>query len=520
MSTITEQATRPANLIGSERQDIAGDELASINPAKPAEVVWNGSPGVESVSAAVAAARDALPAWRRAGVGARIEVLRTFASIAAERAEELGDLIMRETGKARWDAHGEAGIIAPKVQTTIDDSLNAGRARVTGFDLDLGPGKSGVALFKPHGVMAVVGPFNFPAHLPNGHIVPALMTGNTVVFKPSDKAPAVGQFLAELYRAALREHGFPEAVVNLTHGAAEVSRALVSADGVDGVLFTGSWPVGRAILEANLDRPGTIVALELGGNNPSVVMPDADLRRAAIEVARAAFITTGQRCTCTRRLIVHEEIAGKFVPLVAKIASSLMIGEPRGMAGEDVFFGPTISAASRDAVLDFQGSMAQAGATAVLESTAPDHPDEGFFVTPGICEVERFVAEDDGLHPGRDTEVFGPYLRVTRVDSLDDAIQQANATRYGLAASIFTASDEDAERFLDETCAGCINVNTGTAGASGKLPFGGVGLSGNHRPAGSFSPDYCAYPVASMREPAAAEPAVPPGMRFEDGWTH
>ena len=519
MTAITEQATRPANLIGADRQDIAGDALVSINPAKPAEVVWSGSPSIESVGSAVAAAREALPAWRRAGVETRIAVLETFAKIASEKAGELGDLIMRETGKARWDAHGEAKIIAPKVQTTIDDSLNAGRARVTGFELDLGPGKSGTALFKPHGVMAVVGPFNFPAHLPNGHIVPALMTGNTVVFKPSDKTPAVGQFLGELYRAALREHGLPEAVVNLTHGGAEVARSLVSADGVDGVLFTGSWPVGRAILEANLDRPGTIIALELGGNNPSVVMPDADLKRAAIEVTRAAFITTGQRCTCTRRLIVHEDIADRFVPLVAKIASSLIIGDPGGMAGEDVFFGPAISAASRDAVLEFQQSMARTGATTVLESSAPDHPDGGFFVTPGICEVERFVAEDDGRHPGRDTEVFGPYLRVTRVGSLDDAIRQANATRYGLAASIFTSSDDVGSRFLDETRAGCINLNTGTAGASGKLPFGGVGLSGNHRPAGSFSPDYCAYPVASMREPASADPAVPPGMRFEDGWT-
>lgn len=518
--TIQITATPPANLIAAERRELSGDRIVSLNPARPALRVWAASPRQDDVKHAVTAARDALPEWRRTPLDDRIAVLNTFADIAKKSAPELTELIMQETGKARWDSAAEANLIATKVAVTIDSTLNAGLARVTGFSLDLGSGKSGTALFKPHGVFAVIGPFNFPAHLPNGHIIPALMMGNTVVFKPSDKAPAVGQFLAERFREALAAHDAPQGAVNLVHGDAPVAQELVAHPDIDGVLFTGSWPVGKAILQANLDTPGKLIALEMGGNNAAVVMPDADLKRAAIECARAAFVTTGQRCTCTRRLLVHEDIAPKLVPLITKVAAGMIVGDPAGEAGNDVFNGPIISAKSRADVLDFQRSVLNQNAQPILEATAPEHPEDGYYVTPGIAQVERFEITEDPTHPGRDTEVFGPFLRVATIASLDDAIQQTNATRYGLAASIFTADDDAAHRFLDEARAGCVNINTGTAGASGKLPFGGLGLSGNHRPAGSFSPDYCAYPVASMREPADAPPPVPAGTHWNDDWLH
>jgi succinylglutamic semialdehyde dehydrogenase len=366
--------------------------------------------------------------------------------------------------------------------------------------------------------MAVLGPFNFPAHLPNGHIIPALAMGNTVVFKPSDKTPGVGQLLAEVLDEALQAAGAPAGVLNLIQGGADVASTLVAHRALDGVLFTGSWPVGRKILEANLDNPGRIVALELGGNNAAVVMDDADLRQAAIEVARCAFITTGQRCTCTRRLIVHEAVADKVIGAVCRAASTMIVADPR--AEHPVFMGPLINAQSRDALLDAQSNLVRAGAESLVQSMPIDQTPGAGYITPGVLHVDRFVAADAGgpeRDAGCDVEFFGPLLRVTTVASLDEAIEQANATRYGLAASIFTHDHTTIERFLAEARAGCVNVNAGTAGASSKLPFGGVGLSGNHRPAGAFSLDYCAYPVAGMLETGDAA-TVAPGMQFEDDW--
>jgi succinylglutamic semialdehyde dehydrogenase len=270
--------------------------------------------------------------------------------------------------------------------------------------------------------------------------------------------------------------------------------------------------VGRKILEANLDHPGRIVALEMGGNNPAVVLEDADLKQAAIEIARSAFVTTGQRCTCTRRLIVHEAIADRLLAAVEAMARRVVVGDPR--REDPVFMGPIISAEAREAVLAFEDRLAQAGGRVLLAATTPDV--EGHYLTPSMVEVDGFNAHE-GPDAGCDVEVFGPLLRITRVRDLESAIQQANATRFGLAASIFTRDRSAAERFLARARAGCINVNTGTAGASSKLPFGGLGHSGNHRPAGSFSLDYCAAPVAQMIEHSEAAP-LSPGMEFDPAW--
>ena len=368
--------------------------------------------------------------------------------------------------------------------------------------------------------MGVLGPFNFPAHLPNGHIVPALAMGNTIVFKPSDKAPGVGQLLVELFAEAMGAEGIGSGgggVINLVQGGADIAKALASHEGLDGILFTGSWPVGKRILEANLDRPGRMIALEMGGNNAAVVLDDADLRQAAIEIVRCAFNTTGQRCTCTRRVIIHERIADKLIPAMVEASKRLVVGPPR--SAQPVFMGPIINEAARKAVLDFQKRAKKRGGTVLLESTPLDLPGKGWFLSPSIVRVERFSLDEGGASAdaGCDTEIFGPLLRVAIVRDLDEAIEQANATRYGLAASIFTRSQESAERFLFEARAGCVNVNTGTAGASSKLPFGGLGLSGNHRPAGSFSLDYCAVPVAGMIERGSAA-QLAEGMVFEDRW--
>ncbi|MDX2131426.1 MAG: aldehyde dehydrogenase family protein [Planctomycetota bacterium] len=511
---------QPADLLGGAWIEHPPDGLTSCNPARPHEAVWRGSSSVAHVDRAVESARGAFAEWSAWTHERRAGVLRRFGALAREHEAALADAIRDEVGKVAWDAKAEAQLIAQKVDITLDDSAHAGLARVRGFELALAPGRVGRCWFRPHGVMAVVGPFNFPAHLPNGHIVPALLMGNTVVFKPSDKAPLVGQMLATLLHAALCEAGAPRGVLNLVQGGADVASRIVAHEHIDGVLFTGSWPVGRRIMQANLDRPGRILALEMGGNNAVVVLDDADLARAASEIVRSAFISAGQRCTCARRVIVQRGAADRLIPAICRGASRLIIGDPG--ASHPVFIGPLISRESRDHVLRQVADLTRAGGSLLVEPRPVESDAGGFFLSPGVMRVERFerdgaTAPDGKIRsPGSDVEVFGPFLRVCVVQTEDEAIEQANATDFGLAASIFTRRPDAAARFRERVRAGCVNWNTGTAGASSKLPFGGLGLSGNHRPAGAFALDYCAYPVAGLDDDAPLAP--PPGMMFDPAW--
>jgi succinylglutamic semialdehyde dehydrogenase len=488
-----------ADWIGGRWAAIPGDGLRTFDPSRPDRLVWSGSPREDHLGAAVAAARAAQPAWAALPMERRIEHLRAFAAVVSRRQEELANLIGLEMGKILSEARLEAKLVADKIEITLEERV---RQRVEGFAVPAGPGRTGLCRFRPHGVMAVLGPFNFPAHLPNGHIVPALLLGNAVVFKPSEKAAAVGQFMARLWEEA----GLPAGVLNLLHGDGRIAAALVAHPDLDGILFTGSWPVGRRILEANLDRPGRLIALEMGGSNPAIVMPSAELGRAVVECVRASFATTGQRCTCTRRIVVHRDVAGSFLPAFAKAAASVLVGPFDSPA--PVFMGPLVTEASRLAALEFQSQLRGRGARIVVPACPLDGP--GFFLTPGVAEVERFTVETDG-------EVFAPIVQVAVAEDLDDAIEQANATEFGLAASIFTRDPGEHEAFLARTRAGCLNLNCGTAGASSRLPFGGLGRSGNHRPAGAFSVDACAVPIASM-EDAGPPPAAPEGTRFDPAW--
>jgi len=503
-----------SNLLGGEWVPIPGSKLVSHSPADPSRVIHSCAPQLSHVDRAVHGARSAAAAWARTTQATRFAILKRFAAICKEREADLTQLISDETGKVLWDAKAEAQLLSAKVDITLEQSANSGMTRVTGFETPISPTRKGICSFRPHGVMAVLGPFNFPAHLPNGHIIPALAMGNTIVFKPSDKTPAIGQLLTELLDQALREAGAPAGVVNLVQGGADVAAALSNHADLDGILFTGSWPVGRRIMQANLDRPGRMLALEMGGNNPAIIMPDADLKQAAIECVRSAFITTGQRCTCTRRVIVHESLAPRFIKAVCTAASNLIIGHPAST--HPVFMGPLIAKSARDHVLHVIGQLTRAGGELLIPPTMPDLP--GWYITPSVMRVPRFEASTDADgHPGADVEIFGPFLRIATFSTFDDALAQANSTQFGLASSIFTQDAATIERYLAEARAGCININAGTAGASSKLPFGGLGLSGNHRPAGAFSLDYCAIPIGSMVESGNGA-VIPSGMTFDEAW--
>jgi len=474
------------------------EKIESWNPARPQEVVWRGEASIANMERALARARMAFPSWVALPMAARVAALERWRDACNANAEALAAIITREMGKTLEESRAEARLLGEKVSITLDE-ISASRTRE--FSVAAAGGRRGECRFRPYGVMAVIGPFNFPAHLPNGHWVPALLLGNTVVFKPSDRTPAVGEFLGRL----AREAEFPEGVLEVVQGGPIVSRALVAHDAIDGVLFTGSWPVGRSILQANLDRPGRMVALEMGGSNAALVLADAAqagtlvgaanmtlFDHAVAECVRSAFTTTGQRCTCTRRIIVHRSIAARFIDAFVDRARALSIGA--GDASPAPFMGPLVGRAARDGVVDFVRSLESAGARVRLAPRIPDM--EGWFITPGVVEVDRFRRETD-------RECFGPVVQIASSDSIDDMIEQANATDFGLVASVFTADDQAWESCRARVRVGCINRNCGTAGASGRLPFGGLGRSGNLRPAGAFSVDYCAFPQSSLIESQA-----------------
>ena len=493
----------PANLVAGDFRPLAGgdgDTIQSVNPASPDDVVFESATRRGDVADAVAAARAALPAWSGRSLEERVAVLRRWQALTKANADRIADLIVLEMGKVRGECLFEANALGGKVDITLGpESLS----RVTDYTVPVNDSRDGDCRFKPHGVMAVIGPFNFPAHLPNGHWVPALLTGNTIVFKPSDKTPATGQLLAELMQQALDESGAPKGVFNMVQGAADVASTLTADPGIDGILFTGSWPVGRRILEANLDHPGRIVALELGGSNPAVVMPDAHLRQAVIECARAAFATTGQRCTCTRRIIVHEAIADTFIPAFCRTASNLLVGP--GDSTDPVFMGPLVTEASAREALEFQSGLVEAGGSVLVQATRS--------IVPVISSRPAWCRSiDSRLKTTPSASVRSLRSRSSRISMRRSSSPMPRATDWRPVCSV-----PSVRRSIGTSPRSAPDASIGTPEPperSSKLPFGGLGHSGNHRPAGAFSVDYCAYPVASMVE-RGADAAVPAGMQVD-----
>ncbi len=457
--------------------------IISFAPAT-GEEIWRGEHG--DVDAAVSRARRAWPAWAATALATRIELARRYANEVRKAAEDLAELIAKETGKPHWEAKTEVDAVIAK----IDISVQAYAERTGKKKLDSALQGTAAVRHKPHGVMAVLGPYNFPAHLPNGHMIPALIAGNVILFKPSEKTPAVGAKLVECWEKC----GAPKDTVQLVIGAIDEGKALVAHPGVDGVLFTGSAQAGIAINRKLAANPGKIVALEMGGNNPIVVTDTPKASDAAALIIQSAFTTAGQRCTAARRLIVKDSMYDALMAELVPLTKKLLVGEP--FAEPQPFMGCVIDNAVADALTESFLALLTNGGKALLPMRRidPEKP----FLTPGILDTTDM--------PDRpDVELFGPILQVIRVPDLDAAIAEANNTRFGLSASLIGGSPEDYGRFWANIRAGIINWNRPTNGASSAAPFGGIGLSGNHRPAAYYAADYCAYPVASteMDQPRA-----------------
>jgi succinylglutamic semialdehyde dehydrogenase len=468
-------------------------ELVSYEPATGAEL-WRGNVG--DVDREVAAAREAWPRWSAAPLKDRLERIRSFANRVRADSEKFADTIARETGKPLWEARTEVESVINKV----DISVKAYAERTSQRRIDGKPGTRNALRHKPHGALAVLGPYNFPAHLPNGHIIPALIAGNAIIFKPSEKTPASGQMLVDLYHKA----GIPSGVVRIVHGGPETGKALSGHPGIDGLLFTGSAQTGIALNRQFATRPDKILALEMGGNNPIIVWDTNDIHSAAVLVVQSAFLSAGQRCTAARRLIVKDSLYDIVVSEVKRLADRLVIGEPHGEPPP--FMGPVIDNDVADGLTESFVALMSHGGRPIKHMARPvkDRP----FLTPGIIDVTEMVERPD-------LELFGPLLQVVRVSSFEQAIDEANNTRFGLSASLIGGTALQYDEFWANSRAGIVNWNAPTNGASSEAPFGGVGLSGNHRPSAYYAADYCAYPVVSS-ENEVPKAMIGIGLKEED----
>ncbi len=467
--------------------------FTSLNPATGA-VLWQGqAAGEKEVGAAVDAAHKAFPAWAALPYEARYKIGEKFKELVDARKDALAVLISQEMGKALWDSKSEVAAVIAKL-TYANEAYH----ERTGTKIKESPVGRAVLRHRPHGVMAVYGPYNFPAHLPNGHILPALLAGNTIVFKPSEQTPMVGEWMVKIWAEA----GLPDGVLNLVQGEKDTG-VLLAKSQLNGVLFTGSSATGKLLHAQFAGRPEVILALEMGGNNPLIVAGVSDIKAAVYETLLSAFTGTGQRCTCARRLIlVDTGQSDAFLSLLQSAASQLRIGSYD--KNPEPFMGPLVSMREANRLLEAQNSLEKRGGNVLLRMR---NLKEGLpFISPSIIDMT-------GVKNIPDEEYFGPLLQVIRVPNIETAIALANETQYGLSASLLCDNTAEFQKVVSGVHAGLINLNRQTTGASGAGPFGGVGCSGNHRPAGYYSADYCSYPVASVENERLVLPEkLPSGM--------
>ena len=474
-----------------------GTVIESIDPAKNT-IIWSGKAASPAqINNAIHAARSAFSQWGALSVDTRIEHVLAYAEQLNANQDLLAHTIAIETGKPLWETSTEVAAMVGKINLSIKSYHTR-----TGITENPMPQGKAFIRHKPHGVVAVFGPYNFPGHLPNGHIVPALIAGNTVVFKPSDLTPLVAEKMVELWEAA----GLPKGVLNLVQGDVTTGKALAGHDQIDGLFFTGSSTTGKLLHEQFAGHPGKILALEMGGNNPLLIGPVNDVDAAVHDIVQSAFITSGQRCTCARRLFIPNTAQGDVIlARLIEVTKAIDVGVYD--AEEQPFMGAMISTRAAQMMVSAQSELENLGANTLLPLTHINE-DTGL-VTPGIIDVTPILSELP------DEEHFGPLLKVIRYDDFDTAIIEANNTKFGLSAGLIADDAAMYEVFFQHIRAGIVNWNRPITGASGAAPFGGVGESGNHRASAFYAADYCAYPVASVElEQTTLPGTLSPGLHF------
>lgn len=477
-------------------------EFKDVSPADLNDVIMKVGFKHDHIDEACAAAKKAYPQWAMLSLDERKKYLLRVKELFDANVEQMAQLISRDTGKPLWEGINEAKLLGSKIDITLNQSLKlVAEERIT----NALPQVDGVIRHRSRGVMAVVGPFNFPAHLPNGHIIPALISGNTVVFKPSEQTPAVGQFMAELYERAQ----LPPGVFNLVQGDGAAGGRLVANENVDGILFTGSYEVGLKIKQETLNQYWKILALEMGGKNATVVWEDADLEKAIYETLVGAYMSSGQRCSGTSRVILHPKIADEFTEKFYQAAKKLSIGH----WSENTFMGSLINAAAVEKYIRFQEIANRENCESLMRGKSLDLKHKGFYVTPSIHLVKKF----DPNSVYQKSEIFGPNVAIHTTDNFDEAMHIVNSSGYGLVMALFSKNKELYEQALFKARVGLLNWNRTTNGASSRLPFGGMGKSGNDRPSAHFAIQYCTVPVASLEDPTPFDPTkILPGMNLDN----
>lgn len=483
------------------RAERSHGEFKDVSPADLADIVMNVPFNHDHVDQAVQSAKKAYLGWAGLTLEERKSYLFRLKEIFISHESEMAQLICRDTGKSLWDATTEAKALASKIDITLNHSL--GLVQTERIQNAL-PGVDGVIRHRSRGVMAVIGPFNFPAHLPNGHIIPALALGNTVVFKPSEQTPAVGQFYAELVHKAQ----LPPGVFNMVQGEGEAGRRLVTHEVVDGVLFTGSYEVGLKIKQETINHYWKILALEMGGKNATVVWEDADLDKAIYETLIGAYMSTGQRCSCTSRIFLHEKIAEEFTERFYQSAKKLSIGH----WADNPFMGPLINGQAVEKYIRFQEIANRENCESLMRGKVLDLNPRGFYVTPSIHLVKKF----DSNSVYQKSEIFGPNVAVLTVNDFEETLSYVNSTGFGLVMALFTKEKALYEKALHLARVGLLNWNRTTNGASSRLPFGGLGKSGNDRPSAHYAVQYCSIPIASLEDQTSFDPTkMLPGVSLE-----
>ncbi|MDX2347039.1 MAG: succinylglutamate-semialdehyde dehydrogenase [Legionella sp.] len=476
----------------------SGAEFTSINPCTN-QPIWHGHHATPAeVLAAFEAARHQTHAWALLSLEARIKHLEQFAACIQKHAKQLTRLISLETGKPNWEAATETTAVIQKVKL----SIQAYHERTAPNKIKSNQAAAQYLRYKPHGVIAVLGAFNFPAHLSNGHIVPALLAGNTVVYKPSEHTPYVAEFMMQCWH----DSGLPPGVLNLIQGNAETAHALINTQ-IQAVCFTGSYQTGIQIHQQLSTRPEVLLALEMGGNNPLVIDKQLkNIKAAVYNTLLSAYLTTGQRCTAARRLIIPNNQTGEqFLAALLTATKALDISTPEHTPAP--FMGPLIHPNQALKQLNAQDNLITLGAKPLLKMQAI-HPNTGF-VSPGILDMT-------GVYNPPDEEIFAPLIQLYRYHDFDEALALANNTKYGLSAGLLGDNKTHYDLFYQNIRAGLINWNSPTTGASSSLPFGGVGLSGNHHPSAYFAADYAAYPIASLETDTLDLPdTLLPGIDLE-----
>ncbi len=457
----------------------------------------------KEVQAAVEAAREAFPAWRRLSRIRRGEYFDAFVQLVKRDHEAISRLVSRECGKAINEARADVTEGIHMAQYVF------GAARMPFGDVVASeiPEKDSFMRRRPKGVVAVITPWNFPFAIPLWLLGPALVEGNTAVFKPSRETPLTGQRIVDL----LAEAGLPSGVLNLVHGTGEeAGNPLIRHPEVDVVLFTGSYDVGSQIKAVCATDYRKMAACEMGGKNPLIVCEDANLDLAVNAAILSAFKTTGQRCTSASRLIVHERVLDEFERRFVETARRITVGDP---LDEKIFMGPLISASAREKVERYNALSREEGAAILLEGKRPEGPAyaKGHFLAPHIYRM----AHNPKSRVLRE-EVFGPHVALLPFRELEEAVAIANATEYGLAVSVMTEDYRKARYVREECDYGLGYVNLPTIGAEVHLPFGGVKRSGTGMPSASTLIDVVTHRTAWTIN-HAREIRMPQGLKTEIG---